>query len=291
MALTGLDYLAAAGAAGAAGLINAVAGGGTLVSFPTLVAIGVPAVSANVTNTVSLLPGYLSGTWAQRDDVRPQMGRARPLMAAAIAGGLGGSVLLVTIPSQAFRVAVPYLILASCLLLLVQDRLRDLVMSGSRRTTPPSTANPPEIPGRPAAPASTAPATDTSTPASTAPATDTARWRPVAVIAVFVAAIYGGFFGAGLGIMLLAVLGLFSVQSLVHINALKQLLSFLINCVAAVFFAFSGHVHWGLVPVMAAASIIGGIAGGHWVKAIDVILLRRVVVVVGVSVAVAFWAA
>src|ERR1700722_16537213 len=110
-----LDYLAAAGAAGAAGAINALAGGGTLVSFPTLVALGVPAVAANVTNTVALLPGYLAGSWAQRDDLRPQLRPARLLAVVAVAGGLGGSVLLVRIPGQVFRAAVPYLILASCL--------------------------------------------------------------------------------------------------------------------------------------------------------------------------------
>src|SRR3984957_10187098 len=112
-----LDYLAAAGAAGAAGAINALAGGGTLVSFPTLVALGVPAVPANVTNTVSLLPGYLAGTWAQRDDLRPQLDQTRALAGAAAAGGLGGSILLVAIPVTVFRLAVPYLILASCALL------------------------------------------------------------------------------------------------------------------------------------------------------------------------------
>src|SRR5258708_31176639 len=99
MSLTALDYLAAAGAAGAAGAINAVAGGGTLVSFPTLIALGVPAVAANVTNTVALLPGYLSGSWTQRDDLRPQLHRARLLAAAPVSGGLGGSILLVELPA------------------------------------------------------------------------------------------------------------------------------------------------------------------------------------------------
>jgi hypothetical protein len=109
------------------------------------------------------------------------------------------------------------------------------------------------------------------------------------VVLVFAAAVYGGFFGAGLGIMLLAVLGLFRAGSLVQVNALKQVLSFVINLVAAAFFAFSGHVRWELVPVMAAASLLGGAGGGRLVTVIDGVLLRRLVVVAGVGVAVAFW--
>lgn len=250
MHLSGLDYLAAGGAAAAAGAINALAGGGTLVSFPTLVGIGVPAVGANVTNTVSLLPGYLGGTWAQRDDLKPQLGEARILAAVAAAGGVGGSVLLVTIPSHAFRVAVPYLIVASCALLLVQDRLRDRVG---------------------------------------ATASDAGRLRHVRPLAVFASAVYGGFFGAGLGIMLLGVLGLFSDEPLVKVNALKQGLQFVINLVAAVFFTFSGHVVWQLVPVMAAASVAGGLAGGRAVRAVPGRLLRTIVVLTGIGVSIAFW--
>lgn len=251
MHLSGLDYLAAAGAAAAAGAINALAGGGTLVSFPTLVGIGVPAVGANVTNTVSLLPGYLGGTWAQREDLRPQLARARTLAAVAATGGLAGSVLLVTIPSHSFRLAVPYLIVASCVLLLVQDRMRERV-------------------GR-------------------ATQLEAGRARHARPIAVFASAVYGGFFGAGLGIMLLGVLGLFSDEPLVKVNALKQGLQFVINLVAAVFFAFSGHVVWSLVPVMAAASVLGGLAGGRAVPAVPERLLRALVVLAGIGVSIAFW--
>jgi uncharacterized membrane protein YfcA len=109
-------------------------------------------------------------------------------------------------------------------------------------------------------------------------------------LTVFVAALYGGFFGAGLGIMLLAVLGLFSAAPLTRVNALKQALSFVINLVAALFFAFSGRVWWQLVPVMAAASLVGGLLGGRLVRVIDASALRRVVVLVGIAVAVVFWA-
>jgi len=261
--LSGLDYLAAAGAAAAAGAVNALAGGGTLISFPTLVGIGVPSVAANITNTVSLVPGYLGGSWAQRDDLRPQAKRARPLLAVAALGGLAGSILLVSIPAHAFRVAVPYLILASCVLLLFQDRLRD-------RLRPPA-------PGQ----------GDRVDPAGA----QLGHWNAGLLVAVFGGAVYGGFFGAGLGIMLLAVLGLFSSEPLAKVNALKQALSFAVNLVAAAFFLFSGRVVWELVPVMAVASVLGGIGGGRLAKTVNAVVLRRLVVVAGVGVAVTFWVA
>jgi uncharacterized protein len=251
--LTTLDYLAAAGAATAAGAVNAVAGGGTLISFPTLVGIGVPAVPANVTNTVSLVPGYLGGSWAQRDDLRPQLAGARVLAAVAAAGGVAGSVLLLALPAHSFRDAVPYLILLSCGLLWFQDRIREAVVK-------------PDHPG-------------------------VGNRIPLLLLTGFAAALYGGYFGAGLGIVLLGLLGLFSREPLVKLNALKQGLSFVINLVAAVLFAFSGHVVWELVPVMAAASIVGGTVGGRLVTRIDARVLRRVVVFAGVGVAVAFWVA
>lgn len=248
MAIDALDQVAAGAAALASGTVNALAGGGSLISFPALVAIGVPAVPANVTNTVALVPGYLSGSWAQRDDLRPQLADARLLSAVAGAGGLAGSILLVSIPGGAFRAAVPYLILLSCALLAFGDRLRpvDAQHAGKR--------------------------------------------HPVLLLgSIFLGAVYGGFFGAGLGIMLLALLGLFSTESLTKLNALKQALSFVINSVAAVFFLFSGRTYWSLVPVMAVGSILGGVAGGRLVQVISGELLRRVVVIAGVAIAIAFW--
>jgi uncharacterized membrane protein YfcA len=275
-----LDYLAAGGAAGAAGAINALAGGGTLVSFPTLVAIGVPAVAANVTNTVSLLPGYLAGSWAQRDDLRPQLRSARPLAIAALLGGLGGSVLLINIPASAFRVAIPYLILASCLLLLAQDWIREWLRPSG--VTAPG--------ARPALGPGPGGGADPAGPEPVSPSVGAIDCGPILLVTVFVAAVYGGFFGAGLGIMLLAVLGLFSAEPLGRVNALKQALSFVINLMAALFFAFSGEVRWQLVPVMAVASVAGGILGSRLVRVIDAAMLRRVVVLVGIAVAVTFWA-
>ncbi len=290
MHLDALDYLAAAGAGGVAGAINALAGGGTLVSFSTLVGLGVPPVTANVTNTVSLVPGYLTGAWAQRDDLQVQIRHAWALALAAFAGGLCGSVLLVTIPAEDFKVAVPYLILLACALLLVQDRLRERVRGGSR----PGPVGPGEEKGADAtADAGVAPMAEAGAVEvkQVQGAVRREHSRPALLGAVFAAAVYGGFFGAGLGIMLLAVLGLLTTQPLLQVNALKQALSFVINVVAAVFFAFSGHVAWELVPVMAAAAMIGAVLGTRLVRTINPAYLRFVVVLVGVTVAIAFWVA
>lgn len=251
MPLDAFDQLAAGAAALVAGGVNALAGGGTLVSFPALVAIGVPAVGANVTNTVSLVPGYLSGSWAQREDLRPQLAAGRVLAVASAVGGLAGSILLVALPGDSFRVAVPYLILLSCALLAFGDRLKKML---AERPSPAG------------------------------------RHPAAAVAGVLLGAVYGGFFGAGLSIMILAILGLFSAESLTKLNALKQALSFVTNMVAAVFFAFSGHTVWALVPVMAVGSMVGGTVGGRLVQVVNGAVLRVVVVAAGVAVAAYFLA-
>ncbi|HLI53847.1 MAG TPA: sulfite exporter TauE/SafE family protein [Acidimicrobiales bacterium] len=265
MSLTALGYAAAGGAAVAAGVVNAIAGGGTLISFPALVGLGVPAVTSNVTNTVSLLPGYLAGSWAQRQELAPQIEHARGLASLGGLGGLGGSVLLIVLPAKDFRLAVPYLIVLSCALLLVQDRLRRALQT---RSLPDDQAAPCGLGSRP----------------------ESGGHRALQAVLVFVASVYGGFFGAGLGIMLLAVLGVFRRGPLSGANALKQALSFVINLVAALFFLFSGRVAWAVVPVMAVGSLAGGLLGGKLVPVIPERLLRQVVVLAGAAVAASFWA-
>jgi uncharacterized protein len=291
-----LDYLAAAGAGGAAGAINALAGGGTLVSFSTLVGLGVPPVTANVTNTVSLVPGYLTGAWAQREDLRAQLSHAWALAAVAFAGGLCGSVLLITIPAHAFKVVVPYLILLACALLLAQDWLRERLRPAGGQAA--SAVGPNDVQGpndrgekAPAGEPGAAPVQERGAvevePVQAFPRPEHAHLA--LLVAVFGAAVYGGFFGAGLGIMLLAVLGLLTSQSLLQVNALKQALSFVINVVAATFFAISGHVAWELVPVMAVAAMVGAVFGTRLVRVISPSHLRLVVAVIGVAVAITFW--
>jgi uncharacterized membrane protein YfcA len=265
VALTPLDYFAAAAAAGTAGGVNAIAGGGTLVSFSVLVAVGVAPVTANVTNTVALVPAYLAGSWGQRDDLRPQLRAARALAAGAFVGGLAGSVLLVSIPPNSFRVAAPYLILLACALLGGEARIKQHLR--------PGTPDKPQGAG-----------------ATRTIATRGSTRTVVVTLAVFGAAIYGGFFGAGLGIMLVAVLGVFNANPGVEVNALKQALSFVINLVAAGFFLFSGRLNADLALAMAVGGILGGTVGSRLVRSIPEKQLRRVVVFAGMTVAMALLA-
>lgn len=241
--LSGTEIIVAGLAAAAAGLVNALAGGGTLISFPALIALGVPGVAANITNTVALCPGYLGGTVAQREDLRGQQRRLLLLVPAGIAGGIAGSYLLLVASEQVFHVIVPFLILTAAVLLAVQDRVRILILKQSH--------DKPE------------------------------KQERGAVLPVGLAAVYGGYFGAGMSVIILAVLGLFLEDSLTRLNALKQCISLSINVAAAVFFLFSGMVIWPLALVMAAGALAGGAAGGRIAGRINQVLLRWTVVVIG----------
>lgn len=241
--------MAAGFAAIGAGVVNAVAGGGTLISFPVLTAVGVPAIRANATNTVSLCPGYVGGTFAQRDDLPDRKHTLRPRIIAALLGGLAGSVLLILSSEAVFRSIVPFLILAACALLAAQDRLRTWVLSRSRG-------------GR--------------------------SHAVLEVAAVAIASVYGGYFGAGLGIMLIAVLGLFSEFAFNKLNAVKQMLSFVVNVSAALFLMFSGKVEWTIVAVMAPASLLGGHLGGQVASSLPPQRMRVGVIVFGVVVALVY---
>ena len=242
-----LELVAAGAAALVAGGINAVAGGGTLVSFPVLIGLGVPSVNANVTNTVALCPGYFGGAFAQRSSLGEQRTRARRLLPAAGLGGLVGSILLVVTSDAVFRNLVPVLILVACALLGFQDGIKRRVFANREHAH------------------------------HDAP--------PILMVAVFFSAVYGGYFGAGLGIMLLAVLGVLLDEQLPKLNALKTLLSFTINIVAALFFVFSGKVEWVYAAVMAPASLAGGHFGGLVAGRLDAKVLRGVVITFGVAVA------
>ena len=248
-----VDYLIASGSGVAAGLINAIAGGGTLVSFPALVAIGVSPVAANITNIIALVPGYFSGTYAQRSDLAQESGRLRHLASFAAAGGLLGSVLLVNVSANLFRNVVPFLILVCCALLLAQNKLRALVGA--------------------------------HTGAGEADGQSSLGLR----LGIFLCCIYGGFFGAGLGIMLLAVLGLFVDATLPRLNAVKQALSVIVGVLAGSFLLFSPHVVWSLAAALAVSSLIGGIVGGRLVHRVNARALRVVVVIFGTLVAFRYW--
>jgi uncharacterized membrane protein YfcA len=232
-------------AAAAAGMVNALAGGGTLITFPTLVAVGLPAIAANVTNTVALCPGYLGATLAQSNDLRGQKGRLRIVLPAGVVGGVVGGILLLNTGEKLFSSLVPFLILLASGLLAVQDPLRAWL---TRRA-----------------------AQNGSTAASE-------KW---AMLPVGLAAVYGGYFGAGLSVIVLAVLGLTLDDTLTRLNALKQGISFSVNTAAAIFFVFSGKVVWPVALVMAVGALIGGALGGRLAGRIKPATLRVVVVTIG----------
>lgn len=245
--LSGSEIVLAGLAALAAGFINSLAGGGTLISFPALVALGIPDIAANITSTVALCPGYLGGAIAQKEDLKGQEKRLLLLLPAGIIGGVIGGILLLYISGNIFRMLVPFLILLASALLAVQDRVREWIERHSA--------------GR----------GSKKDPSGT--------FLPVSLVAV-----YGGYFGAGLSVVVLAVLGLFFDDTLTRLNALKQCISLSVNLAAAVFFLFSGLVVWPLVLVMAVAALAGGALGGHVAGRINPDLLRWTIVVIGLVV-------
>lgn len=238
----GVEWVLLAAAGFAAGAVNAVAGGGSLISFPALLAVGFPPVTANVTNLIAVLPGYAGGSLAYRDELRGQGGRVRVLGGLSAAGAAGGTALLLAGPADVFEALAPWLILVACAALAA----RPLVVTGGRR-----------------------------------------RSAVPLYALVGIGAIYGGYFGAGLGIMLLAILGAFLPDDLQRLNALKGLLSLVVAVVSALVVAVFGPVAWGAAGVMAAASLVGGHVGVGVARRLDERVLRWAIVVYGVGVAVA----
>lgn len=234
-----------------AGAVNAAAGGGTLLSFPALLAAGVPALTANITSSVGLLAGYAGGSVAYRDELQGQRHRMRVLGLAGLFGGVAGAVLLLLTPAKAFRTVVPFLLLAACLLLLVQPRVAAWVRR--RRGDEPHQGS--EL-----------------------------GWQVPVVIGVLT--IYGSYFGAGLGVVLLAALGIALNDGLQRLNALKGLLSLIVNAAGVAVFLVSGRVSWGYAVLLAVTSYAGGHFGVGVARRLNPRALRIAVVSLGVLVAV-----
>ncbi len=251
--LTLVQYILIALAALAAGMVNALAGGGTLITFPVLTAVGINTIQANITNTVALCPGYFGGTLAQSKDLRGQEKRVRLLVPVAVIGGIAGGLLLLNTEERLFRELVPYLILMAAALLAFQGPMRKWIVSRTKQADP-SNEN-----------------------------------RFQAVAPIFLAAVYGGYFGAGLGVIFLATLGLVLEDTLTRLNALKQVLSFSVNIAAALFFLFSGQVHWSAAAVMAVAALAGGALGGRMAGLVQPNVLRWLVVTISVIVSIIYF--
>ncbi|NEK60481.1 sulfite exporter TauE/SafE family protein [Geodermatophilus sabuli] len=245
--MSALDLAVAAGVALVAGVINSIAGGGSLILFPTLVALGLGTVAANVTNSIAQWPGYLGGVAGFRREYTGQRGRLVRFGGVAVLGGTAGSVLLLTTPSEAFDVVVPVLVLLASLLLAVQPLLTHRLRStedGGRRRDP--------------------------------------RWL---YLALFLATAYGGYFGGALGVILVGVLGI-GLQRLQLANAVKSVLSAVTATVTLVVFGIWGPVDWLVVAVAAPASLLGGFVGARVATRIPAGPLRVLIVGFGTVVAV-----
>lgn len=251
--MTELELILVGVAAVAGGAVNALAGGGTLITFPMLTGVGIPTVTANITNTVALCPGYLGATFAQIKDLSVNKGKLRLLGLTGALGGLAGGVLLLNTDERTFRTLVPYLILLATGLLAVEGPIHRW---RTRKAGVAGVDNDHEI------------------------------W---AVLSVFLASIYGGFFGGGLSVIVLATLALLAHDSLTRLNALKQFIAFSVNISAGIFFLFSGKVVWSAAVVMAIGALVGGVLGGMVVGRIRPELLRWIVVVMGVAISIIYF--
>jgi len=231
----------------AAGTINTVVGSGTLITFPTLLAFGVPPVTANVSNTIGLVPGTLSGAIGYRRELVGQRSRLLRLGPASLLGGIVGAVLLLVLPDEAFSAIVPVLILLGCVLVVFQPRISKAVAARHEAGG-----------GLP----------------------DHGAWWVWPT--VLVTGVYGGYFGAAQGVLLMAVLGIGVPETLQRSNATKNVLALLVNGIAAVIFILVADVDWAVAGLIAAGSIVGGQIGATWGRRLPPLGLRIVIVVVGV---------
>jgi len=229
------------------GAVNAVAGGGSLIVFPALLATGFGTVAANVTNSVAQWPGYLGSVLGFRQELEGQRGRLLALTLSAILGGTAGCVLLLTTPAEAFDAVVPVLVLLASLLLAVQPLIAKVI-------APPETGAP-------------------------------AKRVPL-YLAIFVSSIYGGYFGGALGVILIGVLALTIKDSLRRLNALKSALSLVVATVTVIAFGIFGPVDWLAVAIIAPSTLIGGFLGARVARRLNDTVLRWCVVVFGVAVAI-----
>jgi uncharacterized membrane protein YfcA len=229
----------------AAGTINTVVGSGTLITFPVLLAFGYAPVTANVSNTIGLVPGSISGAIGYRRELAGQRSRALQLGVSSALGGITGAVLLLVLPSSAFKAIVPVFIAIALLVTVLQPWISRTL---ARR----------EI--------------DLERPG-----------HPGTELAVFVTGVYGGYFGAAQGIILLAILGVALAQDLQRTNALKNVLAGIVNGVAGLYFVFAAHVDWGPAGLIAASAILGAQLGARYGRRLPPAGLRALIVVVGIS--------
>jgi uncharacterized membrane protein YfcA len=242
------EVLAILGAGFFAGTINTIVGAGSLVTFPTLLAFGYAPVTANVSNTVGIVFGSVSGAVGYRRELTGQQRRVVLLGSASFTGGIVGGVLLLTLPSSVFDAVVPVLILLACGLVIVQPRVSAWLVR--RRTKPVE------------------------------------HGGPVLYASIFATGVYGGYFGAAQGVILLALLGIFIADDLQRLNGVKNVLALIANGVAAVIFVFAAHVVWTVVGLLAVSSVLGAQLGAQVGRRLSPTVLRVVIVTVGLVAAI-----
>jgi uncharacterized membrane protein YfcA len=231
-----------------AGGINTIVGSGTLVTFPTLLALGYSPVVANVSNTVGLAPGGITGVIGYRRELAGQRDRVIRLASASLLGGVTGAVLLVTLPSEAFDAIVPVLIAIGCVLVAIQPWVARRLKERERPDRPHGS---------------------------------TLIW-----MLVMLAGVYGGYFGAGQGVLLIGIMGIGLAEDLQRINAVKNVLAMLVNTVAALFFVIVADVSWAVAGLIAVGSAVGGHFGASIGRRLPSMVFRVVIVVIG---AIAIW--
>jgi hypothetical protein len=236
----------------AAGAMNAMAGGGTILTFPTLIFLGMPAIRANATSTVALLPGAAASMAGFKEDVLSHKGWLRTLVVPSLIGGIIGSILLLVTPEKTFAHLAPVLILAATVLFMARSAL-------ARRFMPQGGGDP--DPSR----------------------LSRGRWIAATLLQLAVA-VYGGYFGAGIGILMLALLGFLGLQNIHAMNGLKNFFNLCINCVAAGYFILRGAVSWPEALILAVGAVLGGYGGARFSKHIGQDKARAAVVVIGLLV-------
>jgi uncharacterized membrane protein YfcA len=228
----------------AAGTINTMVGSGTLITFPTLLAFGYAPITANVSNTIGLVPGSVSGAVGYRNELSGQRDRVLALGAAAVCGGTLGSILLLVLPASAFKAIVPVFIGVALVLILLQKQINRAL--GNRRRGAGQGVH------------------------------------PAAIAGTFACGIYGGYFGAAQGVLMMSVLGLSIDDSLQRLNAVKVITTGLTNLVAGVVFVIAAHIAWDVAGLIAGGSIIGGVLGSRYGRRLSPGALRALIVVVGI---------
>ncbi|NUO89376.1 MAG: sulfite exporter TauE/SafE family protein [Dermatophilaceae bacterium] len=249
--MTPLEMLAVLGAGLGAGILTSTVGVASLLSFPVLLAVGLPPVVANTSNTVGLVPAGVSGSFGYRQELREHPRITWTVVATCALGAVGGAVLLLALPSSVFEAVVPWLILCTCLLVGVQPRIARWLRSRGGEDVGPRT-----------------------------------RMGPVTTIFALLTGVYGGYFGAGSGVMMVAVLGLGLDIDLRVVNALKTLAIFAGNVVAGLVFVVVADLDWRAIALLSSGSVVGGYVGARVGRRLPPTLFRVLVVIAGVVAAV-----